>query len=107
MLSTSGLACLLTAFLLWGETLAQKHGKQMCRALAMTGQNPMIAYTISGFIILPIINLILSIIPGGTDWLNNLTAGRPLVGLLYGIFLTCLMMLGTNFFTKKKLFWRS
>lgn len=107
MLSTSGLACLLTAFLLWGETLAQKRSKQMCRALAMTGQNPMIAYTISGFIILPVINLILSIIPGGTDWLTNLTAGRPLVGLLYGIFLTCLMMLGTNFFTKKKLFWRS
>ena len=107
MLTTSGLACLMTAFLLWGETLSEQRGRQMCKGLAMTGQNPMIAYTISGFIILPLINLIMSIIPGGSEWLTNLTAGRPLAGLLYGIFLTCLMMLATNFFTAKKLFWRS
>lgn len=107
MLTTSGLACLMTAFLLWGETLSEQRGRQMCKGLAMTGQNPMIAYTISGFIILPLINLIMSIIPGGSEWLINLTAGRPLAGLLYGIFLTCLMMLATNFFTAKKLFWRS
>ena len=49
----------------------------------------------------------MSVIPGGSEWLTNLTAGRPLAGLLYGLFLTCLMMLGTNFFTRKKLFWRS
>ena len=107
MLTTSGLACLMTAFLLWGETLSGQRGRQMCKGLAMTGQNPMIAYTISGFIILPLLNLIMSIIPGGSEWLTNLTAGRPLAGLLYGIFLTCLMMLATNFFTAKKLFWRS
>ena len=107
MLTTSGLACLMTAFLLWGETLSEQRGRQMCKGLAMTGQNPMIAYTISGFIILPLLNLIMSIIPGGSEWLTNLTAGRPLAGLLYGIFLTCLMMLATNFFTAKKLFWRS
>ena len=107
MLTTSGLACLMTAFLLWGETLSEQRGLQMCKGLAMTGQNPMIAYTISGFIILPLLNLIMSIIPGGSEWLTNLTAGRPLAGLLYGIFLTCLMMLATNFFTAKKLFWRS
>ena len=107
MLTTSGLACQMTAFLLWGETLSGQRGLQMCKGLAMTGQNPMIAYTISGFIILPLLNLIMSIIPGGSEWLTNLTAGRPLAGLIYGIFLTCLMMLATNFFTAKKLFWRS
>ena len=107
MLTTSGLACLMTAFLLWGETLSGQRGLQMCKGLAMTGQNPMIAYTISGSTILPLINLLMSIIPGGSEWLTNLTAGRPLAGLIYGIFLTCLMMLATNFFTAKKLFWRS
>lgn len=107
MLTTAGLACLMTAFLLWAETLAQLRGKPLCKCLSETGQNPMIAYTISGFIILPLINLLLGVIPGGNDWLYTLTAGRPLVGFLYGVLLTCLMMAGTNFFTRRKLFWRS
>ena len=67
-------------------------GKPLCKCLSETGQNPMIAYTISGFIILPLINLLLGVIPGGNDWLYTLTAGRPLVGFLYGALLTCLMM---------------
>lgn len=103
MLSTGGLACLSTAFLLWCETLAAVRGKRLNGLFSMTGQNPMIAYTVTGFIIGPLFALI----PGLNGWINEIASSGPVAGTLRGVFFCCLMMGLTSLFTKNKIYWRS
>lgn len=98
LLTTSGMAALLTCFLLMLETRFNVKG----RFIAGVGQNPMIAYTITTFIIGPVLNLT-GILPA----IGNLAAGSPFWGITQGIFITLLMMGGTYAFTRLKLFWRS
>ena len=98
LLTTSGMAALCTSFLLTLEMRFNVKGK----FIAGVGQNPMIAYTITTFLIGPVLNLT-GILPA----LGGLTTGSPFWGITQGIFITLLMMGGTYIFTRLKLFWRS
>ena len=101
MLSTGGLACLMTSFLLWCESRAALRGRSLSKVLTMTGQNPMIAYTVTGFVILPLVSAL------GFGHFMNATVGNPLLGVLQGVILTGLMAALTCLFTRWRIFWRS
>lgn len=98
MLTTSGMAAIVTGFLLFQEFRFGMKAKW----LSECGQNPMIAYTVTNFITNPILSLI-CVMPA----INALTAGSPVMGVLRGILIVAIMMAITVFFTRKKLFWRS
>lgn len=70
--------------------------------LSSVGQNPMVAYTVTGFVIGPILSL-----TGILPWLWSLSVGSPFWGVMQGVILTLLMMLCTSLCTKFRLFWRS
>ena len=101
MLSTGGLACLMTSFLLWCEGRAALRGRSLSKVLTMTGQNPMIAYTVTGFVILPLVSAL------GFGYFMNATVGNPLLGVLQGVILTGLMAALTCLFTRWRIFWHS
>lgn len=98
LLVTGGMAMIATGVLLYFE---KAFGLRF-KALSQCGQNPMLAYTVTGFIISPLLELV-CILP----LIDSLAEGSPLMGLLRGLFITFLMMVLTVFFTRKKLFWRS
>ena len=62
----------------------------------------MIAYTVTTFLIGPVLNLI-----GFLPWLYGLAAGSPFWGVMQGVIITFMMMCITYMFTRLKLFWRS
>lgn len=101
MLSTAGLACLMTAFLLWCEARSALKGRSLSRNLTMTGQNPMVAYTVTGFVISPLLYLC------RFDLFDQLTIGNPALGFLRGVIVTSLMVALTCLFTSRRVFWRS
>ena len=96
--TTGGMAALVTSFLLTLETRFGVKGP----FLAGVGQNPMIAYTVTTFLIGPVLNLI-----GFLPWLYGLAAGSPFWGVMQGVIITFMMMCITYMFTRLKLFWRS
>lgn len=101
MLSTAGLACLMTSFLLWCEARAALRGRSLSRTVTMTGQNPMVAYTVTGFVISPLLYLC------GFQAFDQLTIGNPTLGFLRGVIVTSLMVALTCLFTRRRIFWRS
>ncbi len=96
LFTTCGMATLVTAFLLMLEVRFGVRGQ----FLAGVGQNPMIAYTVTSFLIGPVLNLI-----GLLPLLYGLAEGSPFWGVMQGVIITFLMMCATYFFTKVKLFW--
>lgn len=98
LFTTCGMTALVTAFLLMLETRFEVKG----RFLAGVGQNPMIAYTVTTFLIGPILSL-----TGLLPMLNGLAEGAQFWGVAQGIIITLLMMCVTFVFTRLKLFWRS
>lgn len=70
--------------------------------LSRCGQNPMIAYTVSSFVILPVLNAC-----GAMELMGGLTSGNIFWGIMQGVILTALMCCCTVFFTNRKIFWRS
>lgn len=98
LFTTSGLGLAIVSALLCVE---QKLGLR-APFLSSVGQNPMVAYTITGFVIGPILSL-----TGILPWLWNLSVGSLFWGVTQGVILTLLMMLCTSLCTKAKLFWRS
>lgn len=98
LFTTGGMAALVTAFLLMLELRFGVKGP----FLAGVGQNPMLAYTVTNFLIGPVLYLI-----GFMPWLMDLATGSPLLGVLQGVVITFLMMCTTYLFTRLKLFWRS
>lgn len=96
MVSTSALASLMTSFFLWWESVGK-----LPRALGMTGQNPMIAYTITGFVTSPVLYLV------GFSAIDALCDGSPVIGILRGFIVTGVMVLCTCVFTRFKIFWRT
>lgn len=98
LFASGGLAALTTSFFMWCETVFGKPGA----VLPKLGQNPMIAYTITGFIIIPLFNALHLSEP-----LANLTVGSQFWGLMHGVIYTGLMAVCTVIFTNKKIFWRS
>ena len=98
MFTTSGMTALTGAFILALEFRWYIKG----RGLSGSGQNPMLAYTVTNFLTGPILALC-----GILPWLDRISVGSPFWGMFRGLFITLLMVAVTCFFTKKKLFWRS
>lgn len=97
VLVTGGQASLMLYCLLWTESR-----RPLSRNFTMTGQNPMIAYTVAWALVCPLLSLV-----GVMDLMDNAAAGSPLMGLLRGLVVTLLMMAATCFFTRYRIFWRS
>lgn len=98
LLTTSGLGAVLVAALLAME----QNSSVRSGFLSAVGQNPMIAYTITGFVIGPIL-----VLTGILPQLWQLAEGSVFWGLTEGIIITVLMMFCTALCTRIKLFWRS
>lgn len=98
LLVTSGMAMIATGVLVFLETA---YGMRF-KALSECGQNPMIAYTVTGFITLPVLSLTRL-----TPVIDRLAYGSPVMGICRGLLLTFIMMGVTVFFTRKRLFWKS
>lgn len=98
MITTTGMTALTGAFVLALELKWQIKG----RGLSGSGQNPMLAYTVTNFLTGPILTMC-----GITAWLDTISVGSPFWGVVRGLVFTLLMVAVTCFFTKKKLFWRS
>lgn len=98
LFTTGGMAALVTAFLLMLETRFNVKGK----FLAGVGQNPMLAYAVTIFLIDPILSFL-----GIRPLMGELAQGSPFWGATQGIIITGLTMLVTYVFTRLKLFWRS
>ena len=98
LLTTGGMAALTVSFLL---TIELRFGVKG-RFLSGIGQNPMLAYTFTTFIIRPLLHL-----TGHYNEIFSIAAGSPFLGMVQGIVITAIMMFTTYGFTKAKLFWRS
>ena len=98
LFTTGGMAALTTSWLLMLEIGHNVKGK----FLAGVGQNPMIAYTITNFLIGPVLNLL-----GLLPLMYAVSEGSQFLGVMQGLIITLLMMCGTYIFTKLRLFWRS
>ena len=98
LFTTGGMAALVTAFLLMLEL---KYGVRG-RFISGVGQNPMLAYTVTNFLIGPILHL-----TGFMPWISGMAVGSPFWGVTMGVVITLLMMCVTYIFTRLKLFWRS
>ncbi len=98
LFTTSGMGILVVSALLCAELNAGLR----CRFLTGVGQNPMVAYTVTGFVIGPLLSL-----TGVMPLLGKLASGSPFWGFMQGLILTLLMMLATWLCTRVRLFWRS
>ena len=98
LFTTGGMSALVTAVLLM---LEMRFGVR-CRFVAGVGQNPMLAYTVTNFLIGPILSAV-----GLLPLLYGLAAGSQFWGVMQGVLITLAMMAVTYAFTKLKLFWRS
>lgn len=74
----------------------------LVQAVVRNGQNPMIAYCVSAFCITPILGLT-QVLP----ILDSLSSKSPYLGLIRTSVYMVLMILITNYATKKKWFWKS
>lgn len=98
MFTTCGIAMMVVAFLLFFELVVGRK----CGFLAKVGQNPMIAYTLSGYVVSPL--LYLSGILGPFD---QMTVGSQFWGLMRGVLITGLTLLVTYGFSRFRVYWRS
>ena len=98
MLTTTGMTALTGAFVLMLELKWNIKG----RGLSGSGQNPMLAYTVTNFLTGPVLAML-----GIGAWLDTISLGSPFWGVIRGLTYTLLMVAVTCFFTGKKLFWRS
>ena len=98
LLTTTGMTALTGAFVLALELKWNIKG----RGLSGCGQNPMLAYTVTTFLISPILAMC-----GIGPWLMSQGYSSPTWAMICGLTYTLLMVAVTCFFTKKKLFWRS
>ncbi len=66
------------------------------------GQNPMVAYTAAGFVVMPVLMLLT-----GDVWLADFAALTPWCGVVRGVLMTAAVMIFTVIFTNKRIFWRT
>lgn len=97
VLVTGGQASLMLYCLLWLESHCP-----LSRSLTMTGQNPMIAYTVAWALVCPLLSL-----SGLMGLIDAAAAGSPVMGIVRGLIVTLLMMAVTCIFTRHRIFWRS
>lgn len=97
LLVTGGQATLTLYFLMWIESRVG-----LGRNITMTGQNPMIAYTIAWAVVSPLLYAV-----GLLGWLDGACTASPALALLRGLVVTLGMMALTCLCTRFKIFWRS
>ena len=95
---TSGLA----SFVLIAAGIAMRRLNVRFSALVKCGQNPMVAYTAAGFLIMPLLTL-LHLAP----YLQTFAELCPWMGVVRGVLVTAAVMAVTVFFTNRRLFWRT
>ena len=95
---TSGLA----SFVLIAAGIAMRRLNVRFSALVKCGQNPMVAYTAAGFLIMPLLTL-LHLAP----YLQTFAELCPWMGVARGVLVTAAVMAVTVFFTNRRLFWRT
>ena len=95
---TSGLA----SFVLIAAGIAMRRLNVRFSALVKCGQNPMVAYTAAGFLIMPLLTL-LHLSP----CLQAFNELCPWMGVARGVLVTAAVMAVTVFFTNRRLFWRT
>lgn len=98
LFTTGGMALLATDFLL----LLEFHFGTKSAFISGIGQNPMVAYTVCGFLIYPLFTLL-----GIAPLISSLANGNQFWGLVQGLIFTALMMCSTYLCTRLKLFWKS
>ena len=98
LFTTGGMATLVISFLLMLELRFGVKG----RFLSGVGQNPMLAYTVTNFLIGPVLAL-----TGLLPLLDGLAEGSQFWGVTRGAVITLAMMCVTYVFTRLRLFWRS
>lgn len=98
LLTTGGMAGATAGIFMFMETKAGIKMSWLCRC----GQNPMLAYTVTGYFIIPVLS-----IAGLAQLIFSASEGSPVMGLVQGLVFTGLMMAVTIFFTDRKIFWRS
>lgn len=98
MLTTTGMTALTGTFVLALELKWSIKG----RGLSGCGQNPMLAYTVTNFLTMPILGIC-----GIEQWLYAQGVSSPVWAMINGLTYTLLMVAVTCFFSKRKLFWRS
>ena len=98
MLTTTGMTALTGAFVLALELKWNIKG----RGFSGCGQNPMLAYTVTTFLISPVLAMC-----GIGPWLFKLGYASAAGAMFCGLTYTLLMVAVTCLFSKLKLFWRS
>ncbi len=98
LFATGGMAILFTSFLLMLEI---RFGIRW-RFVAGVGENPMLAYTVTSFLIGPVLNIC-----GVYPFISSLAVGSQFWGLVLGLFMTACMMGATYLSSRLKLFWKS
>ncbi len=95
---TSGLA----SFVLLAAGIAMHRLNVHFPTLIKCGQNPMVAYTAAGFLIMPLLTLLHL-----SSCLQTFAELCPWMGVVRGVLVTATVMAVTIFFTDHRLFWRS
>ena len=97
---TSGLAIyMIIAFTILLNIFKQKKTLQL---LIDNGQNPMIAYVGFANLLWPILSLL-----NIDTFMNNITSASPWLGFIKGLLYTFIIAKIVQFFTRKKLYWRT
>lgn len=82
--------------------IAEARFRLRLRPLEACGANPMLAYTASGYLLMPLVTL-----AGLAPALQRFAELTPWTGVLRGVILTAAVIVVTVIFTKKRIFWRS
>lgn len=96
--TTSGLALTLIV----AASIAMERFGVRFSPIIKCGQNPMVAYTAAGFVIMPILML-----TGLDTKLSDFAALTPWCGVVRGVAMTAAVMIFTILLTNKKIFWRT
>ncbi len=100
---TNGLAffLLISLTIITEEIKLWRPFQAILTSIIECGQNPMIAYVTGGMLLLPLLG-----ITGLQGWYNEAFSGAWL-GFLRGILFTGVVVVITQWFTKRRIFWRS
>lgn len=95
---TSALAVCVILIALVAESRFRLH----LRPLEACGENPMLAYTASGYLLMPLFTL-----TGLAPALQHFAGQSPFTGMLRGVLFTAAVIIVTVIFTKTRILWRS
>ncbi|MBK9291854.1 MAG: DUF5009 domain-containing protein [Bacteroidetes bacterium] len=84
------------------QAVERQRWKNGLSLLANTGMNPMIGYVVVSYAIAPLLQFVHIL-----SWMDRWHLAHPWLGVLRGLVLTLMMMFATQWFTNKKLFWKT